>query len=117
MFNPDLTYCAANRVGGGNWCVGGCIPSMQDRTQDETHVFFPVRSDVYKTLSPVRILTPQSEGGHASQREWLVEHGYLTPFYKRSFETLERTMDRRFRTARSRLRAGLPVSIPNAVRP
>lgn len=111
-------YCAAPHVSGkGHWSVGGCCPSMRSEEHDEAHVFRLVSTDScpYVTVDALRVFIPREQGGYGAADALLYERGYLVPFFKRSHETLERTAERRMRTYRSRVREGLPATVPNAV--
>lgn len=108
--------CAAPRVGGSVWSVGGSIPAFRHEGMDEASVALHLdRLGGVGFVYALRLLYPQQLGGYKATRALLVERGYLTPFRKRAMETLAQTAARRMRTYEQRWRAGLPASVPNAV--
>lgn len=114
MFSKGTIFCAAKRVGGGHWSVGGMIPSMSSEDHDEVSVFMFTDHTCGKKLHPVKVLVAKAEGGYDSMRMWLVDRGYLTPFIKRSMETATETNHRRLRTYAFRVRQA--ATTPNTAR-
>lgn len=114
--NRHTVLCAAPRVAGGHWSVGGHYPTFRDPAYDEytACLHWTAPDGSYRIHTALRLFCDAgNEAGRDRMRQIMLERGYLVVHHRRAGETPERTYTRRLRVYRRRRNEGLPASIPN----